>query len=104
MKAVLDVLNALNAVVASIAFGILVFRGRVSWHSYDSNQKTVYLALAMYTAVATYFSVQEYGNNQDANIVRIFDIILFLVPNVLIIWSAIKYHRSAFNATDDSEQ
>ena len=61
----IDALRLLDAILASLVFGILVYRGRLFFQAYTKPQKWLYISFTMYALAAAYTSFELYGQDVE---------------------------------------
>ena len=87
-----DVVRLVNALLASLVFGALCFKGRLYFHLYDTHQKLLYISFTLYAFATAYGSVEAY--NQD--VAFGWRILIVLAANIVALVAFAFYRNSAF--------
>ena len=93
MEIVYDVVRLVNAVLASLVFGALIYKGRLYYKQYDKHQRLLYVSFTLYTLATAYGSVEAYSLNVPPGL-RVWP---FLVANAIALYAFIRYRESAFS-------
>ena len=93
METLYDIVRLVNAVLASLVFGALVYKGRLYFTYYDKQQKLLYISFTMYTLATSYGSVEAYSMNVPPGL-RVWP---FLIANAIALYAFIRYRESAFS-------
>lgn len=96
METFYDVVRLANALLASIVFGALVYKGRLYFSSYGKQQKLLYIAFTLYVLAVSYGSVEAYAQDIEGGP----RLLPFLVANIIALYAFGRYRNSAF-ADDD---
>ena len=91
---VYDVVRLVNAVLASLVFCALVYKGTLYFRNYDSHQKLLYVSFTLYTLATAYGSVEAYSLDIPPGL-RIWP---FLLANAIALYAFVRYRESAFTA------
>jgi hypothetical protein len=97
MELLYDFVRLANALLASIVFGCLIYKGRLYFSSYDGQQKLLYIAFTLYVLAVSYGSVEAYALDIEGG----FRLIPFLIANIIAIYAFARYRNSAFAPIED---
>lgn len=87
-----DYMRLANAVMASLVFGALCYKGRLYFVRYDTQQKLLYVSFTLYALATAYGSVEAYNMDIPPG----FQVWPFLAANIVALYAFIKYRNSAF--------
>lgn len=91
-------LRLVDAVMASLVFCLLVNRGRLFWHKYDSAQRWMYSSYTLYVLAVAYASFELYAQNLSPGL-RSYVVLLANFAALYALW---KYRDSiVLGQTDD---
>ncbi len=85
-------LELVNAVLASLVFCALVYRGRLYFEAYDMQQKLLYIAFTLYALAVAYASVEVYSMDIESGL-RIYP---FIVADLIALYAFVFYRKSVF--------
>lgn len=91
-----DYVRLINALLASLVFCALCYKGRLYFKVYDTQQKLLYTSFTCYALATAYGSVEAFNQGLPAG----FRLYIFLVANVIAIFAFARYSGSAFKDPD----
>ena len=93
---VYDAVRLINAVLASLVFCALVYKGRLYFNKYDTHQKLLYTSFTLYALATAYGSVEAYSMDLPPGL-RVWP---FLIANAIALYAFVRYRDSAFTVPD----
>ncbi len=92
MDTVIDSIKLVNAMTASIIFGLLVFRGRRNYAAYNQREKVFHNGFLFYAFAAAFASIETYA----AATGDIFTPFIILCANAYAVRAVYSYHHEIF--------
>ena len=93
---VYDLVRIANALLSSLVFCALVYKGRLYFRKYDRHQQLLYVSFTLYALGLSYGSVEAYSQDLPPGL-RVWPI---LIANVIALYAFIRYRESAFTVND----